>query len=76
MSQIYNVKKPYYVERFDSGVMTVVMMAEGANYRTYSYSLILGPSREKLAVWAKAYAPNVQIIRAVRSFINQDAGQQ
>ena len=49
----------------------MAMMA--ANSRTYSDGLILGPSCEKLAVRAKAYAPNVQIVRVVRRLIDQDA---
>ena len=48
-------------------------MAIGANPRTYPDDLILGPSCEELAVRAKAYAPNVQIVRIVRGLINQDA---
>ena len=45
------------------------------NSGTYSDRLVLGPSCEQFAVRAKAYAPNVQIIRIVRSFIHQDAVQ-
>ena len=44
--------------------------------RTHSDRLVLGPSRKQLAVRTKAYAPNVQIVRIVRSFINQDAVRQ
>ena len=52
------------------------MITEGGSWGTYSNNLVLGRSREKLAVWAKAYAPNVQIVRTVRNFIDQNAGQQ
>lgn len=49
---------------------------KGTSSGTYPDRLILGSSREQLAVWAKTYAPNVQIVRVVRSFVDQNAVQQ
>jgi len=43
---------------------------------TYPDRLVLGPSGEKFAVWAKTDTPNVKIVRVIRRFVDQDAVQE
>ena len=43
---------------------------------THPDRLVLGSSGEKLAVWTKAHASNIQIVGVICRFIDQDAVQR
>ena len=64
----YFVERPTRDDRNDK--------RQDVNPRTYSDRLVLSPGGEKLAIWTKAYAPDVQIVCVVCRFIDQDAVQQ
>ena len=49
------------------------LIARGERCGTYPDDPILGPSREKLAIWAEANAPSIHIFRIAFSFVRQDA---